>query len=78
MSDELVAIMYYQPRPKAITVSGERYYFTLRNNISLCWVNPEHVDKMLSLKKECCGGNRKRMFHRVSETHIHRHEHGGR
>ena len=77
MSD-LVAVRYYQTIPKHINISGETYIFSVRNNISLCWVRPEHVDRMLATKKTCCGGNRKTVFFLADEVHIKRHKFGGR
>jgi len=75
--DNRVAVRYYQTIPKKITIGGETYIFSVRANISLCWVKPEHVDRMLATKKTCCGNSRKRVFFLADETHIRRHTTGG-
>ncbi|MCK4825656.1 hypothetical protein KA005_58450 [bacterium] len=79
MSEEIVPIRYYQTIPKRVNVGGEVYIFSVRNNISLCWIKKEYVDTVLSMTKTCCGGQKKsRIFRIANETEIRRHQFGGR
>jgi len=76
--EKRVAVRYYQTIPKHVRIGEETYIFSVRHNISLCWVKPEHVDRMLDKKKSCCGGNKRRVFSLADEVHIRRHQFGGR
>jgi len=76
--EERVAVRCYRTIPKHVTIAGETYIFSVQHNISLCWVKPEHVGRMLAIKKSCCGGSKKKLFFLADEVHIRRHQFGGR
>ena len=63
-----VAIKHYQTLPHVLGVSGIEYAFVVQHNICLAWIQPEDVDRVLSLKKTCCGGSRKPKY--ISATQI--------
>ena len=54
------------------------YAFSVRHNICLAYIQPEHVDTVLNTKKTCCGGSKKKTYRRATETDIRRFEVGGR
>ena len=65
-----VPIVYYQCVRKLITVRDAQYVFMIRYNISLSYVEPEHVDAILSIKGGCCGGQRAGVFRRASDQEL--------
>jgi len=68
-----VALKYYLPTGKYISLSATiEYVFVAEANISLCWVKPEHVDRILAIKKTCCGNTHKPMFRYANETEVRR------
>lgn len=72
-----VAVAKYQTIPNPIKVRDTDYIFTVRANICLSWINPEHVSTVLSITRKCCGGNRKPMFRLANESDVRRHAAGG-
>ena len=52
-----IAIRYKPDIPKYLQVGKSEYVFTVNNHVSLIWVKPDEVDRILNMKKECCGGN---------------------
>ena len=55
-----VAIKHIQPRPAKIKIGEElRYITSVRANISLAYVQPDHLSAALSLMGGCCGGKKK-------------------
>ena len=76
--EDKVAIEYYQTTNPLVQVSdGTQYKFITRANICLAWVASEHKDEILSKTKQCCGGNRKRVFRESHAAHIRRWSSGG-
>lgn len=72
------ALKYYQSNPKYIMLGdGTEYVFSPRANISLAWVLDEHVDQLLTKKKNCCGGSKKPMFFLANESDVRRWTNGG-
>jgi len=51
----LVAVQYYQPTPKLVSVARTQYYFDCQHGVAIAWV---HVPAMLSYVGGCCGGGR--------------------
>jgi len=71
------ALKHYISNPKLVKIGDTEYYFHPRANISMAWVKDEHVDKVLAITKQCCGGNRKSVFRVANEADIRRHTNGG-
>ena len=53
-TDGKVAVKYYQPTPKRVVIGNTVYDFVYRNYVSLAWINPEDVDKILSITNSSC------------------------
>lgn len=56
--DGYIAVKYLQTIPHTVSIQGMEYAFVVHHNVCLTWVMPEHLDKMLSVTKECCGGKK--------------------
>lgn len=72
-----IALKYYQQTPKRVEVSGTLYIFTIRANIAMAWVAPEHADSILALKGGCCGGNNPNIFRYANSDDVRRWQNGG-
>jgi hypothetical protein len=72
-----VAVSYYTCVPHVIGVMGTEYAFTVKANICMAWINPEHVDAVLRVKKNCCGNNSKTVYRLEHEDHTRRWTNGG-
>jgi len=77
MSDDLVAVKHYLATPKTVKVGEVEYNFVVRAYISLAWIRPEHIDAIFSMRKTCCGGQKKRIFRWAGEDDIRRWTNGG-
>jgi hypothetical protein len=63
--DGYVAVQHIITNPTNTSISGTVYVFSPKFNVSLAWVAPEHLDKVLSVKADrgCnCGGVKKNKF----------------
>lgn len=59
----LVAMQHRTSNPTAVKVDGITYSFVAKFNVSLAWVMPQHVDKLLlEQARICCGQSGKRFF----------------
>lgn len=67
-----VAIRWNVLTPKQIQIGKTMYYFNIIANISLCWVKPEDVGKMLAVKTTCCGGTQNQSCHLANELDVKR------
>lgn len=65
-----IAIKYYQTVPKEVTVGSVLYQFEIRANINMAWVRPEHVEAILAITKQCCGGTRHNVFRYANENDV--------
>lgn len=63
-------IVYYQPIQKLVRVQDERYVFVVRRNISLAYIDPEHVQSILDMRGGCCGQSRTGIFREATEQEI--------
>jgi hypothetical protein len=62
-TDGYIAMTHRTTNPATVRVGDVSYYFTPRNNVSLEWVSPEHVNKLLSERARiCCGQNSQKFF----------------
>jgi hypothetical protein len=65
--DGYVAMENHNSNSANVAVAETTYIFTPKNNISFCWVKPEHVGRLLTLKTSvCCGNNNTNRFHLAS------------
>lgn len=71
------ALRYYQTIPHTIVVSGHQYAFVVRANICLAWIKAEHLEKVLSTTKICCGNSAKKVYHYANESDVRRWTNGG-
>jgi len=67
-----VAVKYFQPLDQDLRVGKKTYYFRVKKSISIAWIDAEDVDAVLNVVKECCGGNRMRVYKLEHETHVKR------
>lgn len=72
-----VAVAYYQTIPHVVGVSGYEYAFSVKANICLAWIKPEHVDRILAIKKNCCGNNSRYVYRLEILDHVRRWTNGG-
>lgn len=76
----MIAVEHQDSNPANITVGGTTYVFLPRHNVSLAWVYPEHLDKLLAVKKRdtgCNCGNRVK-FHLANLNNTNIYETGTR
>jgi hypothetical protein len=67
-----IAVRYSQSTQKYVSVGGIGYVFVVKYNISMAWIRPEHVNTVLRMTKECCGGRKHKMFTATDQTHVDR------
>jgi len=61
--DGYVALQHRNSNPTAHKIDGVVYQFSPKKNVSMSWVAPEHVDRMLSEDARiCCGKTSKKFF----------------
>lgn len=65
------AVVHYQGSPKLVTVRGTHYFFDCKFGVALAWIQPDDLNEILSLTKQCCGGNRHPMFRLATESQVH-------
>ncbi|MBC8553834.1 MAG: hypothetical protein H8D23_29845 [Candidatus Brocadiales bacterium] len=72
-SDGKVAVQRLRQQGRMVRMGdGTEYLFVIRANIPLAWVSPEHVDQVLAITRQCCGGNRRKEFQLASDDHVRR------
>jgi hypothetical protein len=62
-----VAIRWNVLAPKQVQIGQTLYRFDIKANISLAWVKPEDVDRMLAVRVSCCGGTQNQSCHLANE-----------
>lgn len=65
-----IAVVNYQPSPYTVQVGSTIYRFYVRNGVALEWVNEEHLSKVFSVTKTCCGGNVKHIFRYATQSQV--------
>jgi len=76
--DGWVALKRFQTIPKVVKVGGMEYAFTCQNNVCMAWVQPEHVNQVLSIMKTCCNNSKKPMFAYAFPHDVKLWQYGGR
>ncbi|MFA6982215.1 MAG: hypothetical protein WC243_04325 [Patescibacteria group bacterium] len=67
-----VAIRWNVLTPKQVNLGTKTYYFNIKMDISLCWVKPEDIDKILAVRVSCCGGTMNQSCHLANELDVKR------
>ena len=67
-----IAVRMRQATQKTIRVGSNEYTFTVRSNVSLAWVKPKDVDKLLSMTITCCNGRQSLFTFLPDEVHVKR------
>lgn len=70
-SDKKVAMVYFQPIPKLVKVSGQAVYFDCQHGISMAFVDEELVSPLLSVLGGCCGNKRQIIFLASEVQYLH-------
>lgn len=71
------AIKYYQTIPHILQVGGKEYAFIVRAKICMAWIDPSHVDSVLSKVKICCGNNARKVYRPANENDVRQWTNGG-
>lgn len=53
-----IAISYFQPIPKVVTVGKNQYAFVVRYGISLSWIPAEDAPRVLEIRNVCRSCNK--------------------
>lgn len=70
--DGAVAVGYYQPIFKLVTLrSGKVYNFT-NNYVTMAWVEPRDVNEILEFAMSCCGGRQRGAFFLANANYVRR------
>lgn len=72
-----VAMRYKKQAPALVECGKKKYYFAVRANIALAWVDQEDLSCVLAKKEGCCGGRKKPAVFFADETHVRRWTVGG-
>jgi hypothetical protein len=72
-----VAVKYYQQIPKRVVVGEVLYIFSIRGQISMAWIAPEHLDRVLSAVGGCCGNKKPGVFRLANESDVRRWTNNG-
>jgi hypothetical protein len=65
-----VALAYYQPSPKMVTIGKKGIVFVAQHAVSMAWVDEEDVTPLLAMKKTCCGGSESPMFRYATQGQV--------
>lgn len=72
-----VAIKYYQTRPHVLKVGGKEYAFVVRARLCMTWIDANHIDTVLQIKKNCCGNNSRTVYSYATEQVVNIWTKGG-
>jgi hypothetical protein len=76
--DGFIAVQHRNSNPTALRISGITYQFTAKHNVSMSWISPDHINKVLGeMARQCCGTQGKK-FLRASLINVNLHETGNR
>jgi len=78
--DGKIAVQHVNTNGANISVDGTPYTFTPKHNVSLAWIAPEHLDRVLAADGSgCnCGGVKKKKFSLSSTINTNLHVYGNR
>jgi hypothetical protein len=72
-ADGWIALQHHNSNPRTVSIDTVYYVFVPQHNISLAYVRPEHLNRILAVQdKSCnCGGGRfKPAFFIASQTNV--------
>ena len=74
-----VALKYHQPVQKYVQMGdGAEYVFIVRANISFAWVQPNHVDFIMNIRRnDCSACGNKPVFRYANSDDVRRWTVGG-
>lgn len=73
-----VAIRHLRHVQKFVEVGNRAYVFVVRaGSISIAFVHPDDVDRVLAIKGGCCGRSDLTAFILADETHVRRWRNNG-
>lgn len=70
--------MFSQRKASRILITKQRsgasqdYVFSIRNGVTLAWVEPEDVPAVQAVKLACCGGREKPVFRPATDAEVTR------
>lgn len=68
-----IALRYRNDTSKLVRMGdGTEYMFVTKANACIAWVAPQHVDQVLAMKHQCCGGNMNSMFKKTNALTVYR------
>lgn len=68
-----VAIVHLFSNPRNVLLNGDKvlYHFEPQRQISLAWVNQEHVGQVLEIRDGCSScGSKRRLFRLASQQEV--------
>ena len=68
--DNKVAIKYFQTIPHQVRVNKNSYFFNVKMNICMAWINKEDVEVILRKTRNCCGGNKNNVYRYANELDV--------
>jgi len=72
-----IAVKYRRQQRVNVACNGSHYIFSMKANISMCWVLPGDLDCVLAVKGGCCGQRKPGIFIFASESDARRWTNGG-
>jgi hypothetical protein len=79
--DGWVALQHHNSNPRTVKIDTVYYVFTPQHNISLAYIRPENVDRILAVQEKSCncgGGRYKPAFFHASQVNANIWETGER
>lgn len=70
--DGNIYVKHLQTTNPVVTIGDTTYCFRTNRNICITIVAPEHLDKILSIKKSCCGGSSRPKYFLANELDVER------
>lgn len=76
--DGFIAVQHRTSNPTAIKVNGNIYNFVAKHNVSMAWISPADIDKVLGEMARICCGQKGKKFFLASLINTNLHEVGTR
>lgn len=69
-SDGLIAIAHWNSNGSIEEVDGISYSWTPKYGVSLCWVSPKHLDRILRIRVQACCGIQKQKYNIATPNQV--------